>query len=612
MLVSRLATDMILWLIASGSFLALYVEVYALPATAILPHMRVVATLWLLLAALRILLHVSLKRSAVFWASSFVCAIGVIALLSYYTLVIVGLSSWGRVITWELVRTYAIQFPALLDALGLSPVRIAIVAFSGFALVLAAVLLHLRRFDWVPLLHQRISPSVVALVGVVSLSIVGIEAYGFAAAPWTQEREPLSLTLFPNEASRGMQAHQIDRIQAERLDQVEDAVRASYVPEQNAKRRNVVLIVVDALRPDHLALLGYARDTTPNLVAIAGKSAAGTNWVTLRASCAESTCGLLSIASSKYVHQFSNRPVTLVEVLKRSGYRVELILGGDHTNFYGLREAYGKVDTYFDGSMARDRYMNDDRLILDRVALLPHWDGAPTMFQFHLMSAHVLGKRQKEYEVFTPATNYSLRNYQESEGRKTSESAVNYYDNGVRQADAMIGQLLAQLTRKGYLSNAVVAITGDHGELLGEHGLYTHAKSAYEEVLRVPLILFSFGYRPERSIAAHVEGSQVDVAPTILAELGISKPRTWAGVALQQSQEARITYFQEGKFAGLHDHRTPSRAWKYYVDMSTSDERATDLALNPRERGDFAIDVPPALLREWRALVLPTARGISH
>jgi len=609
MLVARLAADLFLWLVTSATFLALYVGVYALPSAAIVPHFRAVAVLWLTLAAVRMLAYILPNRRIVFWVSSAIMATGVTTLLCYYALVILGLNSWGRVITWDLIRTYAIQLPALLDALELSPLFISAFACSIFGLVLAAVLLHLSRFDWVPLLHLRVSRGVVALVGVASLAIGGIEVYAFTAAPWAKEREPLSLTLFANEASSGIQAHRIDRILAERLDQAEDAVRASYAPQPTAKRRNVILIVVDALRPDHLKFFGYPRNTTPNLVAIASKLASRTSRLVLRASCAESACGLLSLASSKYVHQFSFRPLTLSEVLNRNGYRVHLILGGDHTNFYGLREAYGKVDTYYDGSMARDRYMNDDRLILDRVALLPHWDGEPTMFQFHLMSTHALGSRQRDYEVFAPATNYSMRNYANSIGRRASESAVNYYDNGVLQADAVIGQLITDLTKKGYLSDAVVVITADHGELLGEHGLYTHAKSTYEEVLRVPFIMFTFGYRPEQAIGDQVQGSQVDVAPTILAELGMSKPATWVGVPLQSGHEVAITYFQEGHYAGLYDHRVPGHVRKYYVNTNTGLEKAVDLASNPTERDDITVVIPPALNREWRALVLPTVRN---
>ena len=130
---------------------------------------------------------------------------------------------------------------------------------------------------------------------------------------------------------------------------LEDAARAGYRPNPAAARRNVILIVVDALRPDHMGVNGYARDTTPNLSRLA-KAGVVRNIGVAHASCSESSCGLLSLASSKYVHQFSSRPFTLQQVLVQHGYRIHLILGGDHTNFYGLKESYGKVDSYFDGS----------------------------------------------------------------------------------------------------------------------------------------------------------------------------------------------------------------------------------------------------------------------
>jgi arylsulfatase A-like enzyme len=170
--------------------------------------------------------------------------------------------------------------------------------------------------------------------------------------------------------------------------------------------------------------------------------------------------------------------------------------------------------------------------------------------------------------------------------------------------------LLDDLAKKHYLSNAVVVITADHGELLGEHDLYTHAKSAYDEVLRVPFIMLSFGYQPRQRLDDRLRGSQVDVAPTILAELGMAKPVTWDGMALQSAPSGRIIHFQEGGYAGLYDERTPGQFWKYYMDVQTGAEVAIDVASNPAERPDpSAATVAPELKREWRELVLPTVRG---
>jgi Sulfatase. len=98
-----------------------------------------------------------------------------------------------------------------------------------------------------------------------------------------------------------------------------------------------------------MGLFGYQRDTTPNIARIAASATLRKAGI-VHSSCADSSCGLLSLASSRFVHQFPARPFTLQEVLKRTGYRVHMILGGDHTNFYGLRKIYGAVDSYYDGA----------------------------------------------------------------------------------------------------------------------------------------------------------------------------------------------------------------------------------------------------------------------
>jgi hypothetical protein len=186
---------------------------------------------------------------------------------------------------------------------------------------------------------------------------------------------------------------------------------------------------------------------------------------------------------------------------------------------------------------------------------------------------------------------------------------VNYYDNGVRQADAVIGELLAQLADKGYLSRAVVVVTADHGELLGEHGLYTHARGVYEEVLRVPFVFMSFGYRPAASIVDTVQGALVDIAPTMLRALDLAIPSSWVGVPLQDSHQDRVIYFQEGSLAGLYDCRTAGHCWKYYVDMRSGGEFVTDFLANPNDVNDAHTHVDTPLMRQWRGLVLPTVRG---
>src|SRR5215813_2166171 len=97
--VARLAVDLFVWLTPAAVFLALYVGQYALPTAAVLPHVRVVATVWLAVAALRLLAGTLLGRRTALLVSALVLAITMTVMVGYYALVILGLNSWGRVVT---------------------------------------------------------------------------------------------------------------------------------------------------------------------------------------------------------------------------------------------------------------------------------------------------------------------------------------------------------------------------------------------------------------------------------------------------------------------------------------------------------------------------------
>jgi arylsulfatase A-like enzyme len=356
---------------------------------------------------------------------------------------------------------------------------------------------------------------------------------------------------------------------------------------------------VDALRPDNLGLYGYKRDTTPNLDRLA-KSGNVRLAHGMRASCAESACGLFSLASSKYFHEISARPFTLQQVLKAHGYQVHLILGGDHTNFYGLRNLYGNVDSYVDGSDSTAQYMNSDRWVLSKAAELPDWGGTPTMFQFHLMSAHPLGTRETEFMKWTPVTNYSIGITRATLKR---ENAINYYDNGVLQMDDVIAKLLDTLRTKGYLKNTLVVITGDHGEALGEHGEYSHAKGLREAMIRIPAVIYSFGYIPPKLALSHTVTSQVDIAPTVLHEFQMPKPQNWRGGALQEEMPPSVRYLQQGSNIGLIDFRSTTSVWKYWLNSKSGEEFAFDLTSDPGETNNALEDLHQrnaAVLNEWR------------
>jgi arylsulfatase A-like enzyme len=301
----------------------------------------------------------------------------------------------------------------------------------------------------------------------------------------------------------------------------------------------------------------------------------------------------------------------LHHVLWRNDYRIHLILSGDKTYFYSRKQYYGDVDTFYDGTQAPGYYMNDDQLVIDKLASMPPADQNPVMFHFHLMSAHILGKRHDGRGPFQPEQRYLFPdNHDTGPGGQESPGPRNFYDNGVVRADAVIGELLALLKTKGYLEDALVVITADHGESLGEHGLYHHANSVREEVLRVPLVMIAYGRPLQLPATTRTFASQVDIAPTILRELHLPQPISWVGQPLESNQNLDVSFFTEHAFHGLIDHRNAAHVWKYSMDQQSGADRVFDLSVDPREDRDLRDQVPAESLKDWRTR-LKTEMGDS-
>ena len=593
-----------------SAFLACYIWIFDAPESAIAPHLWVVASLFSALAGLRLSIGLlPIAQRARLAISSLIIASTGLAMVLFYGLVFVGLKHWKRVTTFDMASSYALQAPDLLRALGYSPLLAAALCFSLLALAWYTAYVFLRKNDWVTSFHPKISRSIVGVMAIGLLAISTVSAMALPDRDWGGLGEPLSLSLFPLQSQRAMQSHAIDVFHAAQIDRDEDAVRSVYRPNKNARHSNVIVIVVDALRADHLSLFGYHRKTSPNLEALnqAGHMRLATSAITV---CNESSCGLRALASSRYVDRQAAHPITLHEVLKQHGYGVHLIFSGDHTNFDGLSGIYGKVDSYFDGASQSRHYLNDDRLVTERLQDFGLWDGKPTMFQFHLMSSHALGKRFDDTPEFGPGENYTAARWGSGDAQMP-QRATNFYDRGILQADRVIGDILKMLETRGYLRDALVLITGDHGESLGERGLYSHTHSVWEESLRVPFVLLSYGAANTGRLRPNLATSQVDIAPTLLGLLDMPVPRSWDGVPLQDSTQARIVYFQQAQLIGLVDGRTPEKLYKHWGDVKINKQFTFDLLSDPHETKDVTSEVKQLLREEWQQLLTNRSAALT-
>ena len=163
------------------------------------------------------------------------------------------------------------------------------------------------------------------------------------------------------------------------------------------KVHNIFLFVVDALRADHLPFYGYQRPLTPFL----SRFLPTANPLQIQLALSnglETTTGLLCLLTSKEPIAMSHLNYTLPDFMADQGFRVSLILAGDH-HWYIDQKAFGrKIDFIYDGSVhPGPSGIFDDELVPEEVANLNPDDGGYHFFYIHLISVHQLGVLQAAF-----------------------------------------------------------------------------------------------------------------------------------------------------------------------------------------------------------------------
>jgi len=313
-----------------------------------------------------------------------------------------------------------------------------------------------------------------------------------------------------------------------RLEAAEDAVAELGRPPAGAP--NVLLIVMDTVRADHLSALGYSRTTTPNLDGLAAQGvlferAISTSSWTLPAHASLLT-GRFPFEHGAERRTYDGRFATLPEAFQERGYRTGAFSGNAY--YFASTNGFGRGFLRFDGVfstaldvLARTLYGRSFMMLYEEA---PHSD-LPGRKHADLVNAQFLGwVRKDSSRPFFAVLNYfdahdpylppapfrgkfagsqdvggMLNSWGERETLehpadvKTEEEA---YDGGIAYMDDRIGRLLASLKQSGLANNLLLVVVSDHGEFFGEHGLYLHKNALYLEGIHVPLLMVWPGHLP--------------------------------------------------------------------------------------------------------------------
>jgi glucan phosphoethanolaminetransferase (alkaline phosphatase superfamily) len=502
-----------------------------------------------------------------------------------YALSAVSNTSWGRNITGHLVAAFAPTVWSGKEPFPVGPIGITVFTFVTLAVM--ACMVSLWRGAIV--IAQR---TLIARVRVVSAAAVMTVAFGATMAWGVESRDDLLwkdelIASFFRPQGFAFEPNARREAVAER-----DAVlRASYPrPVANARRKNVVLIIVDSLRADRMQVYGYHRETTPFLSSLV-QSGRMKKVAAAFSSCSESFCGITSTLSSRDFRNISARTFQLQDVLRDQGYRTWFLLSGNHSAWNGLPYFYhSEEDTFFDGSHTQRYTMDDDRLVLEGLERVPPAiAGEPAFFYIHLMSPHYLGVQFEDSHVFTsPDDRVSpgLEPYK----ILSQLNKPDRYDDKIRQADGIIREVFATLGAKRYLDDSIVVVTGDHGEGLGERH-WAHGWHLYNEDIRIPMLFYD---APSASYPDLTFATQIDIAPTILDRLGLPVPESWEGQSLLAPSRQRFTYHQTyfvpNRFAVLY--RDDGALFKFIATPQYGTEELFDLTTDHGEVDNLVTKMP--------------------
>lgn len=320
---------------------------------------------------------------------------------------------------------------------------------------------------------------------------------------------------------------------------------------------NVVLIVLDSVRRDHVSCYGYERTTTPNIDRLAQdgvlfQQAYSTSCWTVPAHASLFTGLYPSKHGADLQTKLEDRHQTLAGYLGAHGYRTAAIScnGLVSSNLNRGFEVSLDVNALRGGAHGLPRRLTRaihrrwrDRTARDRGAvratkLASRWLGKqeknkPFFLFLNYMECHLPYRlRGVERHRFVDPQRRGQADAVPQDPFGVMAGAVTLppealdhlkalYDGALHYMDRQVGALVERLKELELYQNTLVMVTSDHGESFGEHGLLDHQYGLYEHLIAVPLIMRMPG--GERGGETHRSPVQhVDVLPTLAGWLGSS------------------------------------------------------------------------------------------
>lgn len=387
---------------------------------------------------------------------------------------------------------------------------------------------------------------------------------------------------------------------------------------ESRRRPNIILITLDALRPDHLGCYGYKRNTSPNIDKTAKEGAIFTQVIAQSSHTAPSNASLITSTYPNihgvkdWGYHFNASIVkTLPVILKEHGYRTAFI--SDFLAFSLIKGFENGFDTFNTLNTFTLGSINTRKQIIDITDWAIDWvennRGKNFFLWLYYTDPHgpyippypydkmFIGDQYYNINRKVPISenNYSqdsighIPKYLSYNNIMNANYYISQYDAEIRHIDDQIGRLLQELKNRDLEKNTVIIINSDHGEAMGEHNRYfCHANSLYDELIKIPLII-KWEDRIPSGIKNNTQVSSIDIMPTILDILRIKKYKFMQGnslLPLLGGQKYTFTVFAYSEFWEKKSVRT--QGWKLIYDSKNKQYELYNLKNDPAELNDIS------------------------
>jgi len=388
---------------------------------------------------------------------------------------------------------------------------------------------------------------------------------------------------------------------------------------------NVILIVVDTFRADHLGAYGNDAVKTPHLDAFAAEA------ILFEDASSTSTWTLPSVASlytgrepkahraigAKHRRIDESLPV-MAEVLKVRGYATWGQVAVDFLGpSFGMDRGFDNLDTQLHGAVST-RYRSYQSRVAGALSVPP---ASPWFGLIHFFDAHdpyrppqpfdgmyyegdpkkVPDDPSRRIDVIYDTERNRIgmnpeKRYSWLEGIQDLQYPVAQYAAGVTQVDDHLGGLFTRFRDSGRFDDSIVIVVADHGEHLTEHDLYFTHRFPYAETLHVPLMIrLPGGVQGGRRVTEPV--SVVDVLPTLMELIGEPLESAVDGISLVGAMrgepiEERLLFAEFGSGARVWAKSVWNADWRYteIKDKKVRTAELFDRRADPREENDVAAE----------------------